>query len=73
MIREFSHANREVPQTYGLRWAAKGFDAPSWMSLWLQESLPSLSGRLPIDLMDTLEGQVLVPIALARVQGDVYA
>ena len=51
----------------------EGFDAPSWMSRWLQEPLPSLGGRLPIDLMDTMEGQALVSTAIARVRGEAYA
>ena len=73
MIQESAHANRKVPRIYGLRWAGEGFDAPSWMSRWLQEPLPSLGGRLPIDLIDTMEGQALVSTALAQVLGDAYA
>lgn len=73
MIQESGHANREIPQTHGLRWAGEGFDAPSWMSRWLQEPLPSLGGRLPIDLMDTMEGQALVSTAIAQMRGEPYA
>ncbi|MGE0222116.1 MAG: antitoxin Xre/MbcA/ParS toxin-binding domain-containing protein [Acetobacteraceae bacterium] len=50
----------------------EGFDATGWMSRWLQESLPALGGARPIDLMDTMEGQALVSVALARIQSGAY-
>lgn len=52
---------------------AEGFDAAAWMSRWLQEPLPSLGGRRPLDLMDTMEGQGLVSAALSQVQSGAYA
>ena len=52
---------------------AEGFDAARWMSRWLQEPLPSLGGRRPLDLMDTMEGQGLVSAALSQVQSAAYA
>ena len=51
----------------------EGFDAPSWMSRWLQEPLPALGGVRPIDLMGTMEGQALVSTALAQAQSGAYA
>jgi len=50
-----------------------GFDAPEWLSRWLREPLPSIGGALPIDLLDTMEGQSLVSEALARTQTGAYA
>ena len=50
-----------------------GATTPQWMSRWLQEPLPSLGGRRPLDLMDTMEGQGLVSAALSQVQSGAYA
>lgn len=50
-----------------------GFDAAVWMSRWLNDPLPALGGRRPIELMDTMEGQALVSNALARIQSGAYA
>jgi len=52
---------------------AQGFDATAWMSRWLNEPLPALGGKRPIDLMDTMEGQRMVSTALAQVQSGAYA
>ncbi len=45
-----------------------GFDAAAWLSRWLGEPLPALGGRLPLDLLDTMEGQALVGATLAKMQ-----
>ena len=50
-----------------------GFDATAWMSRWLQEPLPAIGGRRPVDLMDTMEGQALVSRELAQIQAGAYA
>ena len=50
-----------------------GFDAIAWMSRWLRDPLPALGGIRPIDLMDTMEGQVLVSTTLAQLQSGTYA
>ena len=52
---------------------AKGFDAPEWLSRWLQEPLPALGGTPPMALLDTMEGQAMVAEALSRIQSGAYA
>lgn len=49
-----------------------GFNAPAWMSRWLNEPLLALGGARPIDLMDTMEGQALVSTVLAQAQSGAY-
>lgn len=49
-----------------------GFDARAWMARWLTEPLPAIGGLRPADLMDTMEGQGLVSVALARIQSGAY-
>jgi putative toxin-antitoxin system antitoxin component (TIGR02293 family) len=51
----------------------KGFDAPEWLSRWLQEPLPALGGTPPMALLDTMEGQAMVAEALSRIQSGAYA
>ncbi|HTU12312.1 MAG TPA: MbcA/ParS/Xre antitoxin family protein [Allosphingosinicella sp.] len=53
--------------------APEGFDAPTWLSHWLRQPLPALSGQRPIDLIDTIEGQRLVEQALGQIQSGAYA
>ncbi len=50
-----------------------GFDVAAWLSRWLGEPLLALGGRLPLDLLDTMEGQALVGATLARMQTGAYA
>lgn len=50
-----------------------GFDATRWISRWLEEPVPALGGRRPLDLLDTMEGQTLVADTLARMQSGAYA
>lgn len=52
---------------------AEGFDAAHWISRWLEEPVPALGGRRPLDLLDTMEGQALVADTLARMQSGAYA
>lgn len=49
------------------------FDARAWMVRWLTEPLAALGGVPPNDLMGTMEGQILVSAALAKVQSVAYA
>jgi uncharacterized protein (DUF2384 family) len=51
----------------------EGFDAAAWMSCWLNDPVPALGGMRPIDLMDTVEGRVLVSRTLAKLQSGAYA
>ena len=51
----------------------EGFDATGWLSRWLSEPLPAFGGERPVDLMDTMEGQTLVSMALAQLQSGAYA
>ncbi len=50
-----------------------GFNAHAWMARWLTEPLPAFGGARPADLLDTMEGQGLVAVALARLQSGAYA
>ncbi len=50
-----------------------GFDTKAWMARWLTEPLPAFGGRCPFDLIDTLEGQNLVSVAIAQIQSGAYA
>lgn len=51
----------------------EGFDSSEWMSRWLQDPLPSLGGKKPIDFLDTMEGQSIISSMLARMQSGAYA
>lgn len=51
----------------------EGFDAPAWLSRWLNEPLPALGGVRPVELLDTMEGQALVANTLAQLQSGAYA
>ena len=51
----------------------EGFDAGQWLSKWLEEPLPALGGRRPVEFLDTMEGQSLVSASLARMQSGTYA
>ena len=50
-----------------------GFDARQWLSEWLEQPLPALGGRRPVEFLDTMEGQSLVYAFLVRMQGGAYA
>lgn len=50
-----------------------GFDAPAWVSHWLDRPLPALDGRRPVELLDTPDGQRLVSDLLTRLQSGAYA
>lgn len=52
---------------------SEGFDPAVWTLRWLEEPLPALGGRTPMELMDTMEGQALVSDTLAKVQSGAYA
>ena len=45
---------------------ALNFDTRAWLSRWLTEPLPALDQGRPIDLMNTIEGQNLVPKSWRR-------
>jgi len=49
------------------------FDTRTWMARWLTEPLPAFGGARPADLMDTMEGQGLISVALAQIQSGAYA
>ena len=51
----------------------EGFNAPAWISRWLNEPLPAFGGTRPIELMDTMEGQALVSRTLDQIQSGAYA
>ena len=51
----------------------EGFDAAAWLSEWLSSPVPALGGTRPLDLMDTMTGQVLVSQTLAQMQSGAYA
>lgn len=50
-----------------------GFDAAHWVGRWLDRPNPSLGGRRPAELMDTVAGQEVVSSVLAKLQSGAYA
>lgn len=50
----------------------EGFDAHEWLSSWLRRPLPAYGGAMPIDFLDTMEGQAMVSRTLAQMQAGVY-
>lgn len=50
-----------------------GFDAPQWVSQWLEQPNPSIGNRPPAELMDTVAGQDLVSSLLGQMQSGAYA
>lgn len=51
----------------------QGFDAAKWVARWLDRPLPALGGRVPGELMDTVDGQAMLSNLLRRMQHGVYA
>lgn len=49
------------------------FDAPKWVSEWLNSPLPALGGQHPATYMDTVEGKKLVSSLLAMAQTGAFA
>ncbi|HQT65801.1 MAG: hypothetical protein B7Z71_00490 [Acidocella sp. 21-58-7] len=49
-----------------------GFDARGWLSNWLREPLWAFGGRMPIDFLNTIEGQALVSQALSKIQSGAF-
>ncbi|KQX96861.1 hypothetical protein ASD28_17370 [Massilia sp. Root133] len=52
--------------------AAAGFDVDKWLTNWLNQPMPSLGGRRPMEYMDTIEGQGQVSRLLARMQSGAF-
>jgi uncharacterized protein (DUF2384 family) len=52
---------------------AESFDAAGWVFRWLQQPLPALDGKRPIDYLDTTEGQSFIANLLAMMQCGAYA
>jgi putative toxin-antitoxin system antitoxin component (TIGR02293 family) len=48
------------------------FDARAWLARWLTEPLPAFGGIRPADLIDTMEGQSMVSVALAQIESGAY-
>jgi len=51
----------------------EGFDAAALIFRWINNPVPALGGMRPIDLMETVEGRVLVSMTLAKLQSGAYA
>jgi uncharacterized protein (DUF2384 family) len=51
---------------------AAGFDVDKWLVDWMNQPMPSLGGRRPIEYMDTIEGQDQVSRLLARMQSGTF-
>lgn len=51
----------------------KDFDAPKWLTNWIEQPLPALAGKRPADYLDTMEGQEMVSRLLAMMQTGAYA
>jgi hypothetical protein len=52
--------------------AASGFDVDKWLTNWMNQPMPSLGGRRPIEYMDTIEGQNQVSRLLVRMQSGAF-
>ena len=50
-----------------------GFDAAAWLSPWLSEPLPALSGARPTGFLNTAEGEAQVSTILARTQSGAHS
>lgn len=51
---------------------AAGFNVDKWLANWMNQPMPSLGGRRPIEYMDTIEGQDQVSRLLARMQSGTF-
>jgi putative toxin-antitoxin system antitoxin component (TIGR02293 family) len=51
----------------------EGFDAAKWVWQWLNQPVPALGGKRPVEYMDTMEGQKLVSNLLTMMQTGAYA
>jgi len=51
----------------------EGLNASTWLSGWLQSSLPALGGRYPAEFLCTREGQQLVWSVICRIQSGAYS
>ena len=49
------------------------FDAKQWVGQWLEQPLPALNNRAPLEMLDTASGQELVSQLLMQVQSGAYA
>ncbi|MFC0696206.1 type II RES/Xre toxin-antitoxin system antitoxin [Paraburkholderia humisilvae] len=49
------------------------FDAAQWVGRWIEKPNHALGGRVPAELMDTVEGQELVAGLIAKMQSGAYA
>lgn len=52
--------------------AAADFDVGKWLANWLEQPMPALGGRRPIEYMATFEGQERVSRLLAIMQSSAY-
>ncbi|MEJ5978817.1 antitoxin Xre-like helix-turn-helix domain-containing protein [Novosphingobium sp. PS1R-30] len=50
----------------------EGFDAIEWLSWWLRNPLPAYGGAMPIDYLETMEGQAVISRTLAQMQSGVF-
>ena len=51
----------------------EGFDASAWLSTWMSTPLHVLGGARPLDLMDTMTGQIMISQVLSQMQSGAYA
>lgn len=49
------------------------FDAKKWVGEWLEQPVPALGNRRPLELMGTVAGQQLVSQVLSQAQSGAYA
>ena len=50
-----------------------GFDPLAWVEQWIEQPVPALGNRKPVELLDTAEGEQLVADVLARMQSCAYS
>lgn len=64
---------RLVGQVQSMASSDDSFDASAWLAKWLLEPVPALGGQMPVDLLDTMEGQGLISNLIAQMQSGAYA
>jgi uncharacterized protein (DUF2384 family) len=50
-----------------------GFDAQAWLARWLEEPVPALGDRRPLDVLDEADGFEKVQQILLRIQTGAYS
>lgn len=49
-----------------------GFDAEAWVRVWIEQPVPALGGRRPVEVVSTPDGRDAVLGVLGAMQGGAY-